>query len=483
MFLWYFLPCVLVVSWVLPHRARNGVLAFFSLIFYAVGGKEFVLLLLGVMLLNYVAGLWIGRLKAQPQGAAAEHRVQPRLRAKDVMRATVVVDVAVLAVWKYTGFATTAVHSFAGALGLADTRVLRLALPIGISFFTFHHLSYVIDVHRGRRPPMRNPLTFATYIAMFPQLIAGPIVRYHEIADQLRDQEHKKLADFAEGFPRFAWGLFKKVVIADALAPLADAAFAASTPSTTTAWIGALAYTGQIYFDFSGYSDMAIGLGIMFGLHLPENFNRPYSAVSVTDFWRRWHMSLSRWFRDYLYVPLGGNRGGTAKTYRNLVIVFFATGLWHGAAWTFVVWGCYHGALLIIERSTGLARSTALVGLRRAITFLLVVLGWVLFRSGSLHEAGNMLSAMLLPHQPGGVFAVAPDVSLLLTPYRIALLILVCASAFIPGTWVAGKIINGTDGATGWARTTARSVVTLLVPYTAMVVVSGTFSPFLYFKF
>ena len=473
-----------MVSWLLPHRARNGVIAGFSLVFYAIGGKEFVLLLLSLMVLNYSAGLWIGKLKAQPPGMPSRSRILRKPDARHVMVATVVIDLMVLGVWKYTGFATSAIDSFAGAFGLGDTRVVSLALPIGISFFTFHHLSYVIDVHRGTRPPMRNPLTFATYIAMFPQLIAGPIVRYHEIADQLREQRHNKLADFAEGFPRFAWGLFKKVVIADSLAPMADAAFATPDPSTLTAWVGALAYTGQIYFDFSGYSDMAIGLGNMFGLRLPENFNRPYSAVSVTDFWRRWHMSLSRWFRDYLYVPLGGNRGGTAKTYRNLVIVFLLTGLWHGAAWTFVVWGCYHGAWLIIERSTGLARSTALVVPRRALTFVIVIIGWVVFRSGSLPEAGRMLSAMLTPHfVDGGVFAVAPDLDLLLTPYRIMLICLVVASALIPGAWVTGKVINGLDGTAGWARVTTRSVVTVLAPYAAMVAVAGTFSPFLYFKF
>jgi alginate O-acetyltransferase complex protein AlgI len=484
LFLWYFLPAVLVVSWVLPHRARNGVIALFSLLFYAIGGKQFVLLLLALMLLNYGAGLWIGKLKTRPPETRSRHWIPRAPVAKDVMVAAVGIDLAVLAVWKYTGFATSAVDSFAGAFGLGDTRVLSLALPIGISFFTFHHLSYVIDIHRGLRPPMRNPLTFATYIAMFPQLIAGPIVRYHEIADQLRDQKHDRLADFAEGFPRFAWGLFKKVVIADSLAPMADAAFATSDPSTTTAWLGGLAYAGQIYFDFSGYSDMAIGLGTMFGLRLPENFNRPYSAASITDFWRRWHMSLSRWFRDYLYVPLGGNRGGTARTYRNLVIIFFATGLWHGAAWTFVVWGCYHGALLIIERSTGLARSTRLVAPRRALTFVLVIIGWVIFRAESLPQAGNMISAMLLPSSvSGSALAVAPDLDLLLTPYRVGLICLVCASAFMPGTWVLGKVINGLDGASGWARTSARSVVTLLAPYAAMVAIAGTFSPFLYFKF
>ncbi|ADB31371.1 membrane bound O-acyl transferase MBOAT family protein [Kribbella flavida DSM 17836] len=466
LFLWYFLPAVLLASWILPHRARNGVLAVFSLGFYAVGGKEFVLLLLALIAVNYAAGLAIGAL--------------PLRRRKAVVVATVLADLAVLAVWKYAGFASTAVSSIASSLGLGDTRVVSLALPIGISFFTFHHLSYVVDVYRGVRPPMRNPLTFVTYIAMFPQLVAGPIVRYHEIADQLNDARRDRLADFAEGFPRFAWGLFKKVAIADSLAPIADAAFASPDPSTSTAWIGALAYTGQIYFDFSGYSDMAIGLGMMFGLRLPENFARPYSAISVTDFWRRWHQSLSRWFRDYLYVPLGGNRGGTFRTYRNLSIVFLTTGLWHGAAWTFVIWGAFHGLLLIIERATGLGSSDRWAGPRRAITFLLVVFGWVLFRAESLPAAGRMLQAMVTPEG----WSIAPDVAVLLSGHRILLLVLVLASTLLPATWVTGRVIDGLqDNTPVWARRSVRGIAVALAPYAGIVAVAGTFSPFLYFQF
>jgi alginate O-acetyltransferase complex protein AlgI len=466
LFLWYFLPAVLLASWILPHRARNGVLAVFSLGFYAVGGKEFVGLLLALIAVNYTAGLAIGAL--------------PLRRRKAVVVATVAADLAVLAVWKYAGFGSTAVHSIAQGIGLGDTRIISLALPIGISFFTFHHLSYVVDVYRGVRLPMRNPLTFVTYIAMFPQLVAGPIVRYHEIADQLRDSQRDRLADFTAGFPRFAWGLFKKVVIADSLAPLADAAFATSDPSTTTAWIGALAYTGQIYFDFSGYSDMAIGLGMMFGLRLPENFARPYSAISVTDFWRRWHQSLSRWFRDYLYVPLGGNRGGTFRTYRNLSIVFLTTGLWHGAAWTFVIWGAFHGLLLIVERATGLGRSDRWAGPRRAITFLLVVFGWVLFRAESLPAAGKMLQAMISPWHG---WSIAPDVAVLLSGHRIALLVLVLATVLLPATWVTGRVIDGLQETPAWARRSIKVVALVLTPYAGIVAVAGTFSPFLYFQF
>ena len=466
LFLWYFLPAVLLAAWVLPLGARNGVVAVFSLAFYAVGGKEFVLVLLALIAVNYAAGLAIGAL--------------PRRQRKVVVVATVLVDLSVLAVWKYAGFASTAVHSIAGALGLGDTRMVSLALPIGISFFTFHHLSYVVDVYRGVRSPMRNPLTFVTYIAMFPQLVAGPIVRYHEIADQLQDSRRDRLADFGAGFPRFAWGLFKKVAIADSLAPVADAAFAVPDPSAATAWIGALAYAGQIYFDFSGYSDMAIGLAAMLGLRLPENFARPYSAISVTDFWRRWHQSLSRWFRDYLYVPLGGNRGGTFRTYRNLSIVFLTTGLWHGAAWTFVVWGAYHGLLLIVERATGLGRSTRWAAPRRAITFLLVIFGWVLFRAADLPAAGTMLAAMLTPWQG---WSIPPDLALTLSGHRIALLVLVVASAFLPAAWVTGRVIDGLQESPIWARRSVQAVALTVAPYAGMVAVAGTFSPFLYFQF
>lgn len=372
------------------------------------------------------------------------------------------------------------IDSLVSTLGFGDTRIIELALPIGISFFTFHHLSYVIDVHRGVREPMRSPLMFVAYIAMFPQLVAGPIVRYHEIADQLRESERDRLADFTEGFPRFIWGLAKKVVIADSLAPLADAAFASSDPTTTTAWIGALAYAGQIYFDFSGYSDMAIGLGLMFGLRLPENFARPYSAISVTDFWRRWHQSLSRWFRDYLYVPLGGNRGGTFATYRNLSIVFLTTGLWHGAAWTFILWGAYHGLLLIIERATGLGRSTRYAVPRRALTFFLVVLGWVLFRAESLPAAGRMFEAMLLPTQG---WSLSPELALLMSGHRVALLLLVVASVFLSGAWVTGRVIDGEQPVRPLVRRSVRGLALIVAPYAALVAVAGTFSPFLYFQF
>ena len=239
----------------------------------------------------------------------------------------------------------------AGTIGVPD-----IALPIGISFFTFHAISYIVDIHRGEARPMRSIADYTQYMAFFPQLIAGPIVRYHEIDDQILapPPRSSRIDDFAEGFPRFALGLSKKVVIADPAGRVADAAFAVSAaPDDGTAWLGALAYTVQIYFDFSGYSDMAIGMARMFGFRFPENFNRPYSSVSMSDFWRRWHMTLSRWFRDYVYIPMGGSRGTQAQTVRNLLFVFLLTGAWHGAAWTFVLWGVYNGLLLVGERLGG----------------------------------------------------------------------------------------------------------------------------------
>ncbi len=316
---------------------------------------------------------------------------------------------------------------------------------------------------------------------MFPQLVAGPIVRFHEIADQLPERHQNRAADFAAGFPRFALGLAKKTIVADTIAPVAESVFSLHPADMTTAsaWLGVTAYTLQIYFDFSGYSDMAIGLGRMFGFRLPENFARPYSAVSITDFWRRWHMSLSRWFRDYLYIPLGGNRGGPAKTYRNLAIVFLLTGFWHGAAWTFVVWGAYHGALLIVEKRTGIARvdRDRMPWWWRARTFLLVMVGWVFFRSADMSQAWNILHAMFTPT---GRY-LPDDVVAALTHQRFLVMALALTVVLLPRTFVFGKVLE--FGRTQGAALGRLAVVCLAGPYAAMLVAVGTFSPFLYYKF
>jgi alginate O-acetyltransferase complex protein AlgI len=471
-FLWAFLPVLLVAVWVFPKRARNLIVSIASLVFYAWGAHEFVLLLLACMAVNFAAG--------QAIDSEALHQ-NPR-RRKLVLIATVAFDLSILAVWKYGTFSLSQIADVRQALGSNVGDVLQIALPIGISFFTFHHISYIVDVYRGVRGAQKKPLEFVTYIAMFPQLVAGPIVRYNEIADQLpNDAPRNRWDDFTAGLPRFMWGLFKKVVIADAIAPIADASFQLDPSNMTTgaAWIGALAYTLQIYFDFSGYSDMAIGLGRMIGFRLPENFRRPYSAISITDFWRRWHISLSNWFRDYLYVPLGGNRKGNGRTYVNLSLVFLLTGLWHGANWTFIVWGAYHGGWLLIERATGLRTLPAQrwTVLRRAATFLIVLVGWVLFRAPDLSTAGSMLGHMFWPH--GG--ALPPEVAVALNHQSTLIVILAALVVFLPGGFVMGRYLQFSQGR---IPSFARGLSTAVVgPYAAMLVAAGTFSPFLYFQF
>jgi alginate O-acetyltransferase complex protein AlgI len=471
-FLWYFMPATLIAYWLLPRTWRNGLVAAVSLLFYTWGAGAYTFLLLSAIAVNYAAGL-----------AIDGERLRDNARARRaVLVAAVVWDLGILAIWKYAGFASQQADAISQALGLGSTPVVELALPIGISFFTFHHISYVVDVYRRSRRAQRSPVQFVTYIAMFPQLVAGPIVRYHEIAEQLADTRRNRFDDFAAGFPRFAWGLTKKVVIADSIAPVADAAFAVSDGdmTTATAWLGALAYTLQLYFDFSGYSDMAIGLGMMFGFRLPENFNRPYSAVSITDFWRRWHMSLSRWFRDYVYIPLGGNRFGTAKTYRNLIIIFVATGFWHGANWTFLVWGLYHGGLMLLERATGWGQvgdDPLRRAVRRGLTFLLVVVGWVFFRAVDMTQALTMLEAMFTPSGLGLPEAVSAS----LTNTRTTMLVLAIPVVLLPGSFVFGPYL---EAARTRVVTASRYAVSAVAgPYAAVLVAAGTFSPFLYYQF
>jgi len=472
LFLWYFMPAILIAVVVLPRGWRNGIVAIGSLIFYATGAGAFTLLLLICMVVNYLAG---------PALEPDPWNLRPQRQRRWLLIGVVAFDLSILLVWKYAGFATEQIAWFTQLFG-GDFPIVGLALPIGISFFTFHHISYVVDIYRGERPALRNPVSFGTYISMFPQLAAGPIVRYHEIADQLPQRRSHRLDDIAAGFPRFALGLCKKAVIADSLSPMVDACFSTPAEDMTfaIAWLGAIGYTLQLYFDFSGYSDMAIGLARMLGFRLPENFARPYSSVTVTEFWRRWHMSLSRWFRDYVYIPLGGNRGGAAKTYRNLWIVFLLTGFWHGAAWTYVVWGAYHGILLVVERSTGWSASPktpgAVIG-RRALTLVLVIFGWVFFRAPDLGYAFTMLGNMLLPDFTGLTEAVEAAV----TNQRLVLLLGAMAVFFLPAHPVTGPLLESSR--TTPAMVLRVTVMTIGALYAAILVATGTFSPFLYYQF
>lgn len=471
-FVFFFLPIVLLVYTFSPKAGKNLVLLGASLLFYTWGGGPFLLLLLASIVANYLLGLLV---------APAVGRPDMRLRRRLGITLSVLVNIAVLGWFKYANFFVDQINAAGENFidGFGGFTILDIALPIGVSFYTFQAMSYVIDVATERAKPLYNPFDFALYVALFPQLIAGPIVRYHEISEQLHDRRYS-WHNVSAGLLRFALGLMKKVVIADSVAPVADLAFGSPGELTfTAAWIGALAYTVQIYFDFSGYSDMAIGMGRMFGFRFPENFRRPYTAVSVTDFWRRWHITLSSWFRDYVYIPLGGSRGGAMSTYRNLLLVFFITGLWHGAAWSFVAWGMYHGAWLVFERLTGLREARRFVGLRRFITLIIAVFGWVPFRAETLADAWSIWLAMV------GLGASAESA---LGPLHLRVPsdhVLILIGALIVSAWparnTAGQWLDSPAGADKpWPRLALTCVG---LPLAIVYIVSGEFSPFLYFRF
>ena len=470
-FLFFFLPAALIAYHAAPSRRRNHVLLITSLVFYSWDSGLLVLLLLASMLTDYAAGRIVAGGRERESAVAVRSGVA----------LSVLVNIGLLGYFKYANFAVEQINAVAESLGGGQLAWQPVVLPIGISFYTFQSMSYTIDVLRGRVQPIRSILDFGLYVSLFPQLIAGPIVRFHEISDELTGRA-RQLNDFAEGVVRFAHGLAKKVIVADAAGLVADRVFSlhADEMTTTAAWLGVIAYTVQIYFDFSGYSDMAIGMGRMFGFHFPENFRRPYSALSITDFWRRWHITLSNWFRDYLYIPLGGSRGSKAITYRNLVVVFLLTGLWHGASWTFVIWGLYHGALLLIERLTGqrpVGDDAPNSWARRVLTLLAVMVGWVIFRSENLGQAWFIFE-MMFTFQGGPLpFEVA---SVLTTRIQLTLW-LASTVALLPRNFVAGIVLPQGQG-----RLAAAGRVGLLVvglPYALALAALGTFSPFLYYQF
>lgn len=380
-FLCVFLPVTLLVhAAVRNNKVRNFFLILMSLLFYAYGESTRVLLMLLCAAWNWLMAVILSKTASR------------KLRKAWFLLAFVL-DLALLGVYKYAGFFVSTVNS---VLGTAFP-VSEIALPIGISFFTFQAMGYVADVYRGKIKGSRNFFNVLLYISFFPQLIAGPIVKYRDIADEI---EHRKIGfgDTAKGLRRFIVGLSKKVLIANTVAALADYIYSLPSAdlSLPAAWLGAVAYMMQIYFDFSGYSDMAIGLGRMFGFHFRENFNYPYAATSMIDFWRRWHISLTDWFRENLYFPLGGNRKGRVRTWINRIIVFFFTGLWHGASWTFVLWGLFHGAFTVLE--TAFPKLTKRLGwFRHVYVWLVVMIGFVLFRAESLGQAGVMIRSMFLP--------------------------------------------------------------------------------------
>ncbi|MCG8589211.1 MAG: MBOAT family protein [Proteobacteria bacterium] len=463
-FLFGFLPLLLAAHFALPARARNPLLLVASLLFYA-WGEGLLVGLMGVSIaLNTVFGWLVARQRQRGGGAA-------------VVAVAVVANLSLLGWFKYANWAVASWNAWwpgeAGAVAWEPVH-----LPIGISFFTFQALSYVVDVYRGRAPVQRNPLHVALYISLFPQLIAGPIVRFRDVAGQLAER-HIRTEDFAAGVRRFSAGLAKKLLVANTLAVPADAIFALPPDQlgATTAWLGVTCYTLQIYYDFSGYSDMAIGLGRMLGFRFPENFRYPYASTSVSEFWRRWHISLSTWFRDYLYVPLGGNRRGPGRTAAHLFVVFLLCGLWHGASWTFVLWGLYHGAFLSLERVLRGRRSLGVPAPFRLVATLLVVMGgWVLFRAENLAAAGAMWSAMA---GAGGAQPLSV-LGFVTTDVAIAGIVGVL---FAGPTWpvLAERWRSGAAASwRGWAEAGALAVLLLAC---CLQLSAGTYNPFLYFRF
>lgn len=459
-FLCVYLPLVLLGYYICPKKGRNLFLLIASLVFYAWGEPKYVFLMIFSILVNYI----FGRLMDKNRGR--------QKRMKLLLVLSVVIDLGLLSVFKYTDFIITNVNAIFGS----SFDLLKIALPIGISFYTFQAMSYTIDVYRNDVRVQKNLIDFGMYITMFPQLIAGPIVRYADVQDQLAERS-VTTADFSEGVMRFVVGLGKKALLANQMGAVWSEIYAlGGDVSALMAWTGAIAYTFQIYFDFSGYSDMAIGLGRMFGFKFPENFRYPYQSVSITDFWRRWHITLSTWFKEYLYIPLGGNRCGLARQALNLLIVWSLTGFWHGAGWNFVMWGLYYFVILFIEKLFLLKALDKLPKLfRHVYALLLIVIGWVIFASDDV--------SVLLPYL-GSMFGANGAVGGMdvYTLFTKAVLIVICCVA---STELPKRLFLSATGAMNEkAAFTIKSVMTIALLALSMILLIGdSYNPFLYFRF
>jgi len=471
-FFFIFLPLTLALCFAAPTRFRNMVLLVASFIFYIWGAGWFVLILLANMSVDYFAGIFIAYARSNGLDRFIPWAV----------RISVITNLAMLGVYKYGQFAIIEFNHLLSWMGQDGLNVPNIILPIGISFFTFQSMSYSIDVGRGKVKHLANPIDFALFVTLFPQLVAGPIVRYHEISQQIKERSYS-WERFGSGSMRFAHGFIKKVLVADAAAQIANQAFAVSNGEQTflTVWIGIVAYATQLYFDFSGYSDMAIGLGTMLGFDFPENFNRPFSAYSITDHWRRWHITLSNWFRDYVYIPLGGSRGSTAKTYRNLFAVFIGMGVWHGAAWHYLFFGLYQGIFLSTEKLfewRAVDGRPAHPAFRRALALFIVLVGYVIFRAESMGQAGAMLSAMFQPWNWELHRTVLWGL-----PGRATLATLVgFATFFLPRNLTFGPMVAGPRN-DRFANGYRLLLMLALFPYALAIMSAGTFSPFIYFQF
>lgn len=475
-FLYLFLPFCLLGYYLIPHSWRNYWLLSASLIFFAWGGVSFSLVLILSIVLNYLFGLAIQRNMGRP-------------RAKQWLIAGVSSNIIILGIFKYTNFFVSNINELLGCASLPQMPQTHILLPIGISFYTFHSLSYLVDIYSGKTAAQRNIFDLSLYITMFSQLVAGPIIRYSDVWTQLRNREHDA-HKFASGVERFTIGLGKKVILANTFAAVADNVFNAEPSSlgTASAWLGMLCYTLQIYCDFAGYSDMAIGIGKMFGFEFMENFNFPYIARTVKDFWRRWHISLSSFFRDYVYIPLGGNRGSVRSTYCNLLAVFFLTGFWHGASWTFILWGLMHGLFMVLER-LGLERllERAWKPLGHLYTLTAVMLAWVLFRAETVSFAAEYWKALFsFSHTDiqNIQFQQLVDRQLILA---LCIAALGASGAFSYTELRLNSLMNGTGY---FAKILSFKYHILSALFYASVIIlctvyltAGTYNPFIYYRF
>ncbi|MBF0480153.1 MAG: MBOAT family protein [Desulfovibrionaceae bacterium] len=478
-FLFYFLPLVLAFYFLTVKHvvARNVVLLLASFLFYNWGEAEYVLVMVVSCLANYFFGLWV----------EYAHANKP---SKKPIVCAIAFNIGLLTLFKYTNFLVGNLNLLLNAAGAPALIIGKIHLPIGVSFFTFHSLSYVMDVYRRQIPAQRSLIDLALYLSLFPQLVAGPIVRYKDLAEQLR-RRFVNLERFSYGVSRFIVGLGKKVLVANVVGLPADKIFAIPVDQLTpsVAWLGILCYTLQIYFDFSGYSDMAIGLAHMFGFKFLENFNYPYISKSIREFWRRWHISLSTWFRDYLYIPLGGNRVGPMRVRLNLMLVFFLCGLWHGASWSFVFWGLYHGAFLVLERTrVGKWLDNAPSALSHFYALMVIMIGWVFFRADTLPNALSYVAALAGYAKGSGL---EWHINLFMTP-KLALVLAAGVIGSLPvfpwlGQWrqrrVDHKFLGPALAADAIDMVVNLAVLPAILLLCAMSLASGTHNPFIYFQF
>ena len=468
-FLFFFLPITLLLNFFLQkYKSRNLILLILSLFFYIFGEGELVFLMIGSITINFFLGKWIEKTKS-----------------KKSIIIGVTINLIILIINKYTNFLIENINVIISAFGFSTIENIYIKLPVGISFYTFQSISYLIDVYRNNNKAQKSFVDLALYVALFPQLIAGPIVRYKDIADQLISRI-QNLEKFKEGVERFIIGLAKKVIISNSLALIADTIFDSdiSKIDGSTAWLGLVFYALQIYFDFSGYSDMAIGLGKMLGFDFLENFNFPYFAKSIREFWRRWHISLSNWFRDYLYISLGGNRGSSKKTYINLFIVFFLTGLWHGASWNFVIWGLIHGFFIVIERLGFDKIIDRIKIIRNIYTLFVVLIAWVFFRLDTLDGAIDYLRVMFLGTNTANHYTFDMFLSTEIIIIFIFSLIM-SINGFNKIFMFIVKKISITSGSLLFKafEFIKFTLLLLLFIYCIMNVASGSYNPFIYFRF